>query len=133
LLGFGTRALLVGRPLLALWLVVAITVLLVGNASTPYLRRLGRFGDVSHGVSVLTRFPVQQPLIWLFGDVFFWWTVLGMAVVTTFAMALGSGHLVEKSALRFKPSPRADAHLFFGQGPAASVPRFGRRHSFQID
>jgi peptidoglycan/LPS O-acetylase OafA/YrhL len=133
LLGFGTRALLVGRPLLALWLVVAITVLLVGNASTPYLRRLGRFGDVSDGVSVLTRFPVQQPLIWLFGDVFFWWTVLGMAVVTTFAMALASRHLVEKSALRFKPSPRADAHLFFGQGPAAPVPRFGRRHSFQID
>lgn len=101
-------ALLFGRPLLALWLVVPITVLMVGNASTPYLRRFGRFGDVSYGLYIYA-FPVQQTVIWLFGDVFSWWTVLGMAVVITFALALASWHLVEKWALHFKPSLKAGA------------------------
>ena len=45
-------AFVMGRPLLALWLVVPVTVLVFGNASTPLLRRAGHFGDLSYGMYI---------------------------------------------------------------------------------
>lgn len=55
------------RPFLALWLAVPIAVLLIGTASTPYIRQTGRFGDVSYGL-YLYAFPVQQTFFWLHKD-----------------------------------------------------------------
>jgi peptidoglycan/LPS O-acetylase OafA/YrhL len=98
-------ALTVDRPLLALWLVVPVTVLAVGNASTPYLRRAGRFGDLSYGTYIYA-FPVQQTLIWLFKDRLSWTAVFALTVATTLALAFASWHLVEKRALRLKPQVR---------------------------
>jgi peptidoglycan/LPS O-acetylase OafA/YrhL len=98
-------ALTLGRPLLFLWLVVPVTVLVVGNASTPYLRRLGRFGDVSYGMYIYA-FPVQQTLIWLFKESLSWWSVLGLTLAITYALAFASWHLVEKHALKLKPTKK---------------------------
>ena len=98
-------ALACARPLLALWLVLPVTVLVVGNASTPYFRRAGRFGDLSYGLYIYA-FPVQQTLIWLFKDRLSWWSVLGLTLIVTFTLAFASWHLVEKWALRLKPSRR---------------------------
>ena len=98
-------ALTVGRPVLALWLVIPVTALAVGNASTPYLRRAGRFGDLSYGTYIYA-FPVQQTLIWLFKDRLSWTAVFALTVATTLALAFASWHLVEKRALRLKPHAR---------------------------
>jgi peptidoglycan/LPS O-acetylase OafA/YrhL len=80
-------------------------VLAVGNASTPYLRRAGRFGDLSYGTYIYA-FPVQQTLIWLFKDRLSWTAVFALTVATTLALAFASWHLVEKRALRLKPQVR---------------------------
>ena len=90
------------RPLLALLLIVPTTVLAVGNASTPYLRRAGRFGDISYGLYIYA-FPVQQSMIWLFGDRLPWGVVLLLTMATTALLAFASWHSVEKRALRLKP------------------------------
>ncbi|NMM77919.1 hypothetical protein B2J88_36305 [Rhodococcus sp. SRB_17] len=107
---FAVGAFALGRPLLSLWLVVPVTVLIVGNASTPYLRRIGRFGDVSYGMYIYA-FPVQQTLIWGFKESFSWWTVLGLTLVTTYVLALASWHFVEKWALNFKPTKKTGASI----------------------
>ena len=110
-------ALAYARPLLALWLVLPVTVLVAGNASTPYLRRAGRFGDLSYGLYIYA-FPVQQTLIWLFKNRLSWWSVLGLTLVVTFTLAFASWHLVEKWALRLKPSRRGSG-LKANSGPAS--------------
>jgi peptidoglycan/LPS O-acetylase OafA/YrhL len=115
-------ALAVGRPLLALWLVVPVTALAVGNASTPYLRRVGRFGDLSYGTYIYA-FPVQQTLIWLFKDRLSWTAVLALTVATTLALAFASWHLVEKRALRLKPYARRKG----AAGPMAGAAASGGR------
>ena len=107
---FAAGALVLGRPLLSLWLVVPITVLVVGNASTPYLRRVGRFGDVSYGMYIYA-FPVQQTLIWLFKERLSWWSLLGLTLAITYALAFASWHLVEKWALKFKPTKKTRASI----------------------
>lgn len=98
LVAYGTH-----RPFLALWLVVPITTLVVGTASTPYLRHAGRFGDVSYGM-YLYAFPVQQTLIWLYRGKLSWLTILCLASVSTLCLAFASWHLVEKRMLRLKPN-----------------------------
>lgn len=98
-------ALYMQRPLLALWLALPTTVLLFGNASTPFLRRSGRFGDLSYGMYIYA-FPVQQTLIWLYKDSLPWGVLLGLTVAVTSLLAFASWHLVEKWALRFKPGKR---------------------------
>ena len=109
-----------GRPLLSLWLVVPVTTLLIGTASTPWLRRAGRFGDVSYGL-YLYAFPVQQTLIWLYRDKLSWLAVFMLVLACTLGLALASWHLVEKRALRLKPARRAP-----GQGG-----RDGRSQAFE--
>jgi len=46
------------------WIFVPYIVLTIGWASTPVLRRFGRFGDPSYGM-YLYAFPVQQTLVYL--------------------------------------------------------------------
>lgn len=80
------------------WLSLPYVVLACGARSTRYVRRAGRFGDVSYGV-YLWGFPVQQ-LVWLV------WPHLDIGVnvvlvlVLTSSTAFASWHLVEKRALR---------------------------------
>ena len=71
-------ALLVSRPLLALWLAVPTLTLLFGIAATPGLRGVGRFGDVSYGIYIYA-FPVQQTFIWLCKDSLGFWQLLAAA------------------------------------------------------
>jgi len=106
-LSAGTIAILLGRPLLGLWLIVPCTVVLVGTAATPYLRRAGRFGDPSYGLYIFA-FPIQQTLIWLNKGRLGWTTLFLLTLLACFAAAFASWHLVEKRVLRLKPRrPRA--------------------------
>lgn len=89
------------RPFLALWLAIPMTILLVGTASTAFIRRAGRFGDVSYGL-YLYAFPVQQTLFWMYKDRLSWWMLLVLVSATTLGLAFASWHLVEKMALRLK-------------------------------
>ncbi len=105
----GAAAWAAGQPFLALWFLLPVTTLALGTASLPLLRRAGRFGDLSYGLYIYA-FPVQQTLIWLCRDTLSWGAVLGLTVLSTFALAFASWHLVEKRALRLKPrKPRAEA------------------------
>lgn len=109
----GAVALAADRPLLGLWCALPVTVLTLGTASLPYLRRAGRFGDLSYGLYIYA-FPVQQTLIWLLKDKLSWGAVLVLTLLSTFTLAFASWHLVEKRALRLKPrKPRVEpaAHI----------------------
>ena len=104
-------ALLLGRPLLALWLVVPIGVVTIGGASTPGLNQAGRFGDLSYGLYVWA-FPIQQTLIWLNRNRLSWNELFALTLVCCVAVAYASWHLVEKRALQWKPRrprPASDA------------------------
>lgn len=91
-----------GRVFLAVWLVLPLALVLLGHAATPFLRRAGRFGDVSYGVYIYA-FPVQQTVLWLYKDRLGWWSLLALATALTVLLALASWHGVEKPALRLKP------------------------------
>lgn len=95
-------AITLGKPLLALWLVVPVTTLVFGNMSTPGIRDAGRYGDLSYGIYIYA-FPVQQTFIWLWKDHISWWTLLGITAIATTTLAFLSWHLIEKTALQFKP------------------------------
>ncbi|WP_295959973.1 acyltransferase [Rhodoferax sp.] len=98
----GAAAVAANCNLLALWLVVPTTAVMISNASTPGLRRAGRFGNLSYGMYIYA-FPVQQTLIWLYRDTLSWQTLLGLALAITLTLAFASWHLVEKRALQWKP------------------------------
>lgn len=82
------------------WLFLPYVVLTVGLASTPYVRRASRFGDLSYGL-YLWAFPVQQLVIDL-------WGVQRMSVnlvlvtAITAALAFASWHVVEHPSMRLK-------------------------------
>ena len=81
---------------------IAYLVIACGMASTPGIRRVGRFGDISYGL-YLYAFPIQQLIAWkLLGQI-----SLGMAMLLAWAgaaaLAFGSWHLVEKRMLTLKP------------------------------
>lgn len=90
------------RAFFAFWLAVPVTTLVIGTASTPYLRRAGRFGDISYGLYVYA-FPIQQTLIWLYKDTLSWSMLFLVVLVVTTGLAYASWHAVEKRALRLKP------------------------------
>jgi peptidoglycan/LPS O-acetylase OafA/YrhL len=102
-LGAALVAYALQRPFLALWLAVPMATLFIGTASTPYIRQTGRFGDVSYGL-YLYAFPVQQTLFWLYKDTLSWAALLVLVSAITLCLAFASWHLVEKVALRLKPS-----------------------------
>ncbi|MCS5722015.1 acyltransferase [Herbiconiux sp. CPCC 203407] len=87
------------------WVLVPYIVLSFGLASTPILRRTGRFGDFSYGL-YLYAFPVQQVVVQVIGPLN---AVLNLMLVTalTLVCAVASWHLVEKHALRLARRSRA--------------------------
>ncbi|MBA2673756.1 acyltransferase [Ramlibacter sp.] len=103
----GAAALLMQRPLLALWFMIPVTVIAFGVASTPFVRRTGRFGDFSYGLYIYT-FPVQQTLIWLYGKQLPWGAVFALVLATALVCAAASWHLVESRALKLKPKRAKD-------------------------
>lgn len=92
--------------ILVAWVAVPYAAIVIGRASTPVLRRAGRFGDVSYG-TYLWGFPVQQMVIDLLGILSLWQN-LAVVVPVTLVIAWGSWHLIEKRALALK-SPRSSA------------------------
>jgi peptidoglycan/LPS O-acetylase OafA/YrhL len=99
----GLVAIQLGRPLLGLLLILPCTVICVATASTPILRRAGRFGDLSYGLYIFA-FPIQQTLVWLNHGRLSWGRLFLVTLLACAAMAFASWHLVEKHALRLKPS-----------------------------
>lgn len=82
------------------WIFLPYIVLTVGLASTPYVRRASRFGDLSYGL-YLWAFPVQQLVIDLVG-VRRMSVNLVLVTVITAALAFASWHLVEHPSMRLK-------------------------------
>lgn len=82
------------------WLFLPYVVLTVGLASTPYVRRASRYGDLSYGL-YLWAFPVQQLIVDLWGVQRM---SVNLVVVTalTAALAFGSWHLVEHPSMKLK-------------------------------
>ncbi len=99
----GLVAIRLGRPLFGLLLILPCTVVGIGTGSTPVLRRFGRFGDFSYGLYIFA-FPIQQAFMWLNKARLSWGLLFLLTSLACFAMAFGSWHLVEKRALRLKPS-----------------------------
>ena len=79
------------------WIVISYTVLSVGFASTPVVRRAARFGDLSYGL-YLWAFPVQQLVVLLFGVLPFALNLVVVVLITA-ALSFASWHLLEKRAL----------------------------------
>ena len=103
------------------WLFLPYVVLAVGLASTPYVRRASRYGDLSYGL-YLWAFPVQQLVIDLWGVQRMSVNLLIVTAVTA-ALALVSWHVVEHPSLKLKDRlvrrltrPRAEP------APAAGTP-----------
>lgn len=82
------------------WLFLPYVVLTVGLASTPYVRRASRFGDLSYGL-YLWAFPVQQLVIDLWGVRRMSVNLLVVTAITAL-LALASWHAVEHPSLRLK-------------------------------
>ncbi len=121
----GIFAFFLGQHMLGVLIALAPLVVVVGEASTPILRRCGRFGDLSYGAYIYA-FPVQQTLIWKFGKELPFSIHLIMTLVITFACAWLSWHLIEKRALackrflRFRrrtPNPAKDSPIQAVQTP----------------
>ena len=101
-LGLGGAALFaVGQEIAALFLVLPALVIFFGTASTPFIRRAGRFGDISYGIYIYA-FPVQQVVVLLTGNRLTLWGSLAVSTAGTVVFALLSWHLVERPALRLK-------------------------------
>jgi peptidoglycan/LPS O-acetylase OafA/YrhL len=86
----------------AWWFLLPYAIIAFGSQRTPVLSRTGRFGDFSYGM-YLYAFPVQQTVISLAPGLPFRASVLATLVVTA-ALAAASWYLVERPALRLKPS-----------------------------
>lgn len=79
----------------------AFFVVWFGTRSTPFIRRAGRFGDLSYGVYIYA-FLVQQTLVSLTHNTLTFYEGLGAGAVLTGIAAFLSWHLVEKQALKLK-------------------------------
>src|SRR5260363_68969 len=90
-----------GHPYIALFIALPYGVILCGAASTPVIRRFGRFGDLSYGVYIYA-FPVQQTMVWLTGNKISFINGLSMAIICTTVLALASWHWVERPMLSLK-------------------------------
>lgn len=87
----------------AMLFALPLLIIHLGTLRTPVIHRAGRFGDPSYGI-YLFAFPIQQWVILrLWPEAGFWGTLLATAAITV-ALAYASWHLLEKKALRLKPS-----------------------------
>jgi peptidoglycan/LPS O-acetylase OafA/YrhL len=64
-----------------------------------------RFGDLSYGLYIYG-WPVEQLVTRLLGGAAPWWQVFALSLPAAAAVAFLSWHLVEATALRFKPGAR---------------------------
>lgn len=91
----------IGQVYASLLLVLPMLVTSVGAASTPFIRRTTRIGDLSYGIYIYA-FPVQQTVIQLTKCRFPLWAILPASTLITVLLALLSWHLIEQPALRLK-------------------------------
>lgn len=82
------------------WIFLPYIVLTIGLASTPYVRRASRYGDLSYGL-YLWAFPVQQLVIDLWGVQRMSVNLVVVTVITAL-LALASWHVVEHPSLKLK-------------------------------
>lgn len=94
-----------GHPMIGLWIFVPYAVIRLGLASTPVIRRFGRFGDCSYGLYIYA-FPVQQLVVWSTNASLSVLSSLALSVGGTAILAFLSWHLVEKPAMQFRPKRR---------------------------
>lgn len=80
----------------------AYGVMSFGLTSTPILKTVARYGDLSYG-AYLYAFPIQQLSYQLFGSHRFLLSLF-FSISMTLCCAYGSWHFVERWALRIKPS-----------------------------
>ena len=80
---------------------------LLGQASWPLLRNVGRSGDMSYGLYIYA-FPVQQLLVTWGAQHWGFSPALLATLVASFTLAALSWHFVEKPALNFKPQRPAN-------------------------
>ena len=99
-LWIATATLVPGMTIVVAWLALPCVMIAAGRASTPGVRRVGRFGDLSYGM-YLWGFLVQQLVIEQFG-VLPWLVNIVVVVLPTAVIALLSWHLFEKRALAHK-------------------------------
>jgi len=85
----------------ALYVLLPVTVIAVGEMSTPFLRQAGRYGDFSYGVYIYA-FMVQQMVIVGLGIHRSYPMMLAASVAATLMCACLSWHLIERPALSLK-------------------------------
>ena len=83
----------------SLWLLLPFVIIAFGQASTPVLRDVARFGDLSYGV-YLYAYPTQLAVEAVFGRENH---LLNLVVILPIVLCLAalSWHLVEKPSLRY--------------------------------
>lgn len=94
-----------GWPYVAMFIFLPVALIAFGNAATPVLRSMGRFGDPSYGLYIFA-FPIQQLVVMATSNQLGIFESLALAVPLTFSAAYLSWHLVEKVCLGFKPRSR---------------------------
>lgn len=99
----------------ALFLLLPWLVIRFGTASTPVLRRAGRFGDFSYGIYIYA-YLMQQLTTSLIGANHPYWLGLIVSATCTLVCAVLSWHLIERPALTLK------RHLPGATRPAGDVP-----------
>jgi len=96
-----------GHDMAAVLMCLPYLVVAFGVSRTPFISDVGRFGDFSYGVYIYG-FPIQQIMILQasrFAESF--WGLIAALILTTIVAAV-SWHVVEKHALKLKPStPKA--------------------------
>lgn len=104
------------------WLTIPYVILTVGMASTPFVRRAARFGDISYGL-YLWAFPVQQVVVMVAGPLRMSVNLLIVTTITA-VLAFASWHLVEKQSMRLK---QVISRRRQGSGRRARVPQADAR------
>ncbi len=92
-----------GFGLAALYLLVPLAVIVIGEGSSPYVRRAGRFGDFSYGF-YLYAFPVQQTVLWATNDHIGLPAALALSAGCTVPLAIASWTFVESPAMNARGS-----------------------------
>lgn len=99
----GIIAFAAGSEVIGLAIAIPAAVIQVGSRAWPVLGRAGRFGDFSYGI-YLWGWPVQQVIAVHLGPGFGVWRLLAVSTIVVTLLAALSWHLVEKRALRAKPT-----------------------------
>ena len=103
---FGVLVYWAGSQVIGMAIFVPTTAVFIGSSNWPMLSKAGRFGDLSYGI-YLWGWPVQQIVsTHMDTEVGIWRLSLVSLGLTTLIAAM-SWHIVEKWALRAKPSSNA--------------------------